>query len=253
MLNRADIRWSWVGEGEHKGAQVFYKAVECHVLSKNQRRIFYVGDLVLVSSGQADPEAAWVAQLVELLEPAFRARPIDDELAIIDDNATGKSMRCTLRWLYAPSDVPPESHRGAANIIPAPLTDGREMYFSDLVEKTGSNGLEVIEGRAHLSQSEDELASMLSIAPPGFCKGDIVKLVRVYYGNASGNPGPLRNLNTGELSRLLNNPTTYIEYAEYRGRLYGPLSVVLKGIKARTSLQEDTENRRHVSPTQLYS
>eukprot|EP00171_Calliarthron_tuberculosum_P022501 IDg22501t1 len=253
MQNPADARWNWVGDGKNSGEYVFYKAVECKILSKNMRRIFRIGDSVLVSSGLAGPECAWAAQIVELLEPASRAMPIDDELSIVDDNTTGKNMRCTLRWLYAPSDVPPESHRGAVNIIPAPRSDGREMYFSDLVEKTGSNGLDVIEGRAYLSATEDELAHKINSKPHGFWRGDDIKLVRVYYGNASGNPGPLRNLNTGELSRLLRNPTTDIEYAEYRGRMYGPLSVVLKGIASQKSFEENTETIRRVAATQLYN
>lgn len=225
-----DIRWSWIGSGRKgkKGSgHTLYDHAKVQRLSDGATRRFSVGDPVFVAS---DPDQQpWVAHLVEMFQigdstPARHGS--DSEIQVVEDNSVARRMRCTLRWFYYPSDVSDDSKR--LHPMPKPLES--EIYFSDHVEDHGSNGLEVIEGRAFLCATEKEAQSVKANYPEDYWEGDAVCIVRCFYGTSCGDPPPIRELEKGELDYLLKHPSTDQDlFQGARPAMYGVHGAVMKG------------------------
>ncbi len=243
-----DIRWTWVGKGERRGLgdRVYYKTAKVTRLSDKLERTFRVGDTVYVNAGGEEP---WVAHLVNMFQRGSSEQD-DDEVQVVDDSNSNNSMRCTLRWCYTKGDLEPESLRLARDL---PRRIPGEMYFTDHVEDSGSNGLEVIEGRAFLCSTEQEMRNLKENPPKNYWDDDAVRLVRCFYGNKSGSPPPLRELEKGELQHLISKPSTDTHlYRRSRPALFGVTGAVMKGTGSKKHSQAGSNSVRgfvsHGSP-----
>ncbi len=189
-------------------------------------RTFHVGDCVVIESEvEGFP---WIAQVVELYEIGYAQD--DDEIQFVgeDMKLAQARMQCTLRWFYYACDKSLKESQRFNKHLPGPVKD--EMYFSDHVEVDGNNVVDVIEGLAHMCSSRATMRAMKRDKPRNFCDGDEIRIVRCFYGYGKENPAPIRELDTGELSFLLSNPSTKQNmYNSSRPVMLGSRASAIKG------------------------
>lgn len=212
-------KWEWLSNGradfdKHRG-RIYYQAVRFTRLSDGSTRKFFVGDTVSVASF----DGFWFAQIVEMFqvnprlplgtteEPELKTLLEAEEVLRRDElesalNTLG--MRLTLRWFYDINEVPELALRSSP--VPRPLASGMELYFSDHVEKSGSNSVEVIDGFVFLYASLSQYNAKKKAPPPQFNPiSDTIGLVRCFVRSNTHN---IRELSEGELKRLLDKPST---------------------------------------------
>lgn len=195
-----DITWVWVGKGsiDPDNDRIMYQRARVTRISDGTHRTFTVGDVVYVCGGDG-PD--WLGHVIQFFQWASHA--VADEVEVVEDSNAVESMRCTVRWMYSTNDIDPESYPANPHVERALP---KELYFSDHVEKPGTNALECIEGRAWLCATPAELRAAERNPPKGFWKGDPIRLVRYFYGR-TGHPQPIRELAKGELAHLVRHPS----------------------------------------------
>lgn len=199
--------------------------VEVH----QRTRIFKVGDVVVING---DDGQKWVAQIVQLLqEHCYDTQDVQ----VVEDDTRCLRMRCTLRWLYQRTQVE-QIYRPhvSRELFPQPVP--AELCFSDHVEPTGSNPLEIIQGKAYLTENLRKHKLQSTNLPVDFQPGDIISLVRIYFDNVHDSPSKsVRELEHGELGRLLAGPSTESLFSPRWTRM-----LVKKGVVKRTGGAEAT-------------
>ena len=243
----ANITWSFRGRhyNVREDQYYYYQAqVSCR---DGTNRIFNVGDCVYVDAGD-DTGNSWICQIVEMYRIGNQIDEDDDDFQIVHDSTASNRMRTVLRWLYHPHDIMQATRAGLRPEF-TKLHDA-ELYFSDHIEFDG-NALEVIDGRAFLFQSVDELKRFSKAnvdsddtSDRGFWNGDKVHLVRYFYGTQASNPPPVRELEKNELKYLLEHPTTDAMYKRSRTARRGGYEPVLKGTGRKNSAAKFAALRR---------
>lgn len=195
-------KWRWVGGGRQDKkvrGRVFYEQIECYRHYDGIRRRYQVGDVVnMVGEG-----ASWTAQIVNL----FQIKHDDEGLRRIIDydesnpRAKFELMRCTLRWFYASEDLKESIRRSSL-----PRAIKGETFFSDHVEGRGSNPVTVIDGLAWVLPSVQEKNAFLKEPDLRYQNGlDVINVCRGFVNSAAPD-FPVRQLDSGELQYLLDNP-----------------------------------------------
>lgn len=136
----ADI-WTWLGDGDEDPERDIVKYAKACVqrAGEDGTRTFKVGEFV-VTSGKKRKDGPWFAQVVEMLH----------------DKSKTPAMRATLRWFYRRADLNAE----VKGKIEDKSIRSDEIFVTDHVEKSGSNSLTVIAGRAHLAKTETQLQNL---------------------------------------------------------------------------------------------
>lgn len=191
------------GEEKHFG-RVFHKRVRAKRLSDNLVRIYKIGDTVVMKGENDD---TWTAQIVELFESTEDDEELREVLQIdlrkINNGHGYELMRVTLRWFYNPADMNMHTLRSSS----CPNHIKNEIYFSDHVEKEGYNDITVIEGKAWLVPTKRQREEFLQSPNAEYKSGmDTVRIVRCFVNSLSPELA-VRELDTGELSHLIKNPT----------------------------------------------
>ncbi len=201
-------QWFWVGAGDEKNGNTYYKSVRYvkNVVDKgankedNLERIYKVGDTVVIRNGIDRPQ---VAHLVELFQKGVAVQ--DDEIEFVTENTSGiqARMRCTLRWFIDHDEEDVQSAKPTHRDFPN-LGEG-DVVFSEQVHR---DDLGIIVGRAYMCATQEEFEAMKNEERNDCGEEDVIRLVRCIYGFGHGHTGKLRELLTGELTKLLENPTT---------------------------------------------
>lgn len=241
-------QWSWEDPGEERHlGRVFHKAVKAYRPYDGVKRIYRLGDTVVM---KGENEDTWIAQIVEL----FQVKEDDEELREVLQidlrkiNSTHhyELIRVTLRWFYNPSDMNMHTLRSSS----CPNHIKNEIYFSDHVEKEGYNDITVIEGRAWLARDKREREDILQNPPKGFLRGmDQVRIVRCFVNSQSPELA-VRELDTGELRYLLGHPTADKDLFETsRQRMRGLVNsngTVLQPPSKGTGVKQSRRRRRTI-------
>lgn len=234
----ADETWTWVGPGRARGCNTYYSSVQYARAART--RIFETGQAVVLASGT---DAPWVAQLVSLYEAGVD--PSD-----VDVTRVGRPspcmMRCALRWMYGAHDAGLSASRRANPHVPRPLVG--ELYLSDHVELGNENSVAVIEGRAFMCATPRALARFHKNLPKEYWPGDVVALVRCFYGYGAGAPPPIRELRPGELVDFEQTPSTRTDmYNAHRTRIFGRLAAGMKGVGRKRKIRRVVESESEAS------
>lgn len=203
------FRFTWTDAGKKDAS----KGVIVHLAFRRTRvangtfRDFKLGDVITVKG--AGGGACWVAHLVGLFE--------------FDDVKGDRDMRCTLRWFYRSADF------GARVLTEhAQVTSAREdeVFFSDLLEAAGTNHLSVVHGLAWLFETEKERRRIVRNPPERFQRGDPILFISCFSYKTS----QIRNLDCGELKKLLENPDDTDDdlYSKSRPRMHAARGVAMK-------------------------
>lgn len=215
MLRSPAESWRWVGEGKPdpkpRRARVYYNAVEVSRSVDNSVSTYSVGNTVLMNASESSSSGhKWVAQIVNLYEetPAEykrkkRHRSIRETGVGVDKNMlVFKHMRCTVRWFENPADL--SGNWGRNSTIPEPLDN--EYYISDHVEEEGFHGVTEIRGRAWPVTSPHNMEVFFQDPGEHFYEDlDRVCVVRCFVKNVEEDK--IRNLDSGELAHVLQNPS----------------------------------------------
>lgn len=227
-MNEANnIVWSFLGKPLSQDSRRYYKHAEVRYQADNSTRIFKIGECVYMSSD--DFGGFWVGQIVQMYERAREEQDVDPV----------QRMRIVLRWMYDLEDISRDSRRAMHPSFFKRSTN--ELMFSDGLEFRG-NSIEVIQGRAFLFQNVEEKNSFhipKEHSPSDlYWPGDKLHIVRYFYGNQSGVPPPVRELEKNELNMLLRNPTTEKMYKRSRSVRRG-FEPAIKGVGRKVPYHTD--------------
>ncbi len=242
----ANITWAFVGRPYSMRDNNHYYTSATVSCRDGTSRLFTLGDCVYVDAGD-DSGNSWICQIVEMYSNGPPPDDSDDDFQVVHDSTASTRMRTVLRWLYHPNDIMEETR---ASMRPEfKVLDASELYFSDHLEFEG-NALEVIDGRAFLFETVDEMKRFKrsvedtdDTSETGYWAGDKLHVVRYYYGTQASNPPPVRELEKGELKFLLENPRTDPMYKRSRTIRRGGYEPVLKGTGKKTDAQKNTATK----------
>lgn len=240
--------WKWIGPGRPDKVagryRRYFNKIEILRRGQTEPRVYEIGDPVVMAGDSDEP---WVAQIVDL----FQVREDDPELRQILRKDSRKSiganhyelMRCTLRWFYTHSDMNKQVLRRSR--LPKV---SNEIWFSDHVERDGYNDIQVIEGLAFLFPSMHAMQAFEREPSRRFRRNyDLMRIVRCFV-NSRSEDLPIRELEKGELLKLLQNPSTEKDLFENsRLRLYGSAGAVVKGLGAKKKKKHSTTLREPIT------
>ncbi len=153
--------------------------------------VIAIGDTV---SLREPGNSVWVAQVLELCT----TKPPKEE-----DGNDPTEMRMTLRWMYSARDIGTEPFKKCKGI---PKTVPSEIYFSNHVSSSGANSVDEIRGRAFLFSTKEDMKKFQMNRSSMVLAGDAVRIVRCCFDCTKSSEKSLRELEVGELDRLLDNP-----------------------------------------------